>query len=91
MENFTECAVEAMEKSLEISRELGSAYVGSEHLLLGLLRVGSGVAATVLNNNGITAENIEQQLKNTIGSGTPTRLLHPVIAVSITRFARGVK
>ena len=71
---FTEKANEALNQAINSAQLLGHTYVGSEHLLLGLLRVGSGVAATVLNNNGITAENIEQQLKNTIGSGTPTRL-----------------
>lgn len=53
MENFTECAVEAMEKSLEISRELGSAYVGSEHLLLGILSVERSTGAMVLVKEGI--------------------------------------
>ncbi len=71
---FTEKANEALNQAINSAQLLGHTYVGSEHLLLGLLRVGSGVAATVLNNNGITAEKIEEQLKNSIGSGTATRL-----------------
>lgn len=71
---FTEKANEALNQAINSAQLLGHTYVGSEHLLLGLLRVGSGVAATVLNNNGITAEKIEEQLKASIGSGTATRL-----------------
>ena len=71
---FTEKANEALNQAINSAQLLGHTYVGSEHLLLGLLRVGSGVAATVLNNNGVTAEKIEELLKSSIGSGTATRL-----------------
>ena len=71
---FTEKANEALNQAINSAQVLGHTYVGSEHLLLGLLRVGSGVAASVLNSNGITAENIEEQMRKTIGVGTPTRL-----------------
>jgi ATP-dependent Clp protease ATP-binding subunit ClpA len=56
---FTEKANEALNQAINSAEQLGHTYVGSEHLLLGLLRVGSGIAATLLNKNGITAENIE--------------------------------
>ncbi|MBQ2135260.1 MAG: ATP-dependent Clp protease ATP-binding subunit [Clostridia bacterium] len=49
-------------------------YVGSEHLLLGLLRVGSGVAASILDKHGITADKIEEKIRADIGCGTPTKL-----------------
>ena len=71
---FTEKANEALNQAINSAQMLGHTYVGSEHLLLGLLRVGSGVAATVLNNNGVTAEKIEELLKSSIGTGTATRL-----------------
>ncbi len=71
---FTEKAIEALNQAINSAEQLGHTYVGSEHLLLGILRVGSGFAATLLNKNGITAENIEELIKNSIGSGTPTRL-----------------
>ena len=71
---FTEKANEALNQAINSAQVLGHTYVGSEHLLLGLLRVGSGVAASVLNSSGVTAENIEEQMRNTIGVGTPTRL-----------------
>lgn len=71
---FTEKANEALNQAINSAQVLGHTYVGSEHLLLGLLRVGSGVAASVLNSSGITAENIEEQMRKAIGVGTPTRL-----------------
>ncbi|MBQ6717660.1 MAG: ATP-dependent Clp protease ATP-binding subunit [Clostridia bacterium] len=53
---------------------MGHTYVGSEHLLLGLLRIGSGVAASVLNKQGVTADKIEELIRTNIGTGTPTKL-----------------
>lgn len=71
---FTSKANEALNQAINSAELLGHTYVGSEHLLLGLLRIGSGVAATVLNKNGITAENIENLIRANIGCGTPTKL-----------------
>ena len=71
---FTEKANAALNQAINSAEQLGHTYVGSEHLLLGLLRVGSGVAATVLNSNGVTDEKIEELLKETIGYGTVTKL-----------------
>ena len=52
---FTEKANTALNLALEGAREMGHTYIGTEHLLLGLLREGSGVAAVVLGARGITA------------------------------------
>ena len=51
---FTEKANAALNMAMESACEMGHTYVGTEHLLLGLLREGSGVAATVLAARGIT-------------------------------------
>ncbi len=51
---FTEKANAALNMAMDAAREMGHTYVGTEHLLLGLLREGSGVAATVLAARGIT-------------------------------------
>ncbi len=51
---FTEKANTALNMAMEAAREMGHTYVGTEHLLLGLLREGSGVAATVLAARGVT-------------------------------------
>ena len=51
---FTDKANTALNMAMDAAREMGHTYVGTEHLLLGLLREGSGVAATVLAARGIT-------------------------------------
>ena len=71
---FTAKANEALNQAIGSAEQLGHTYVGSEHLLLGLLKIGTGVAAAVLNKNGITAENIEELIRANIGCGTVTRL-----------------
>lgn len=71
---FTEKANNALNFAIVSAEKFGHTYVGSEHLLLGLLRVGSGVAFTVLTSNGITAENIETLIIEMIGEGNTTRL-----------------
>ena len=51
---FTDKANTALNLAVEAAREMGHTYVGTEHILLGLLREGSGVAAVVLSGRGIT-------------------------------------
>jgi len=51
-----------IENSVKEARALGHSYVGTEHLLLALLREGEGVAAQILNNIGITLEDIEDEI-----------------------------
>ncbi len=62
---FTEKANVALNLAIEAAREMGHTYVGTEHLLLGLLREGSGVAATALSAHGITVMRyVEKMLKS---------------------------
>ena len=71
---FTEKANEALNQAINSACRMGHTYVGSEHLLLGLLKIGSGVAASVLNRFDITSEKIEELISINIGAGTPTKL-----------------
>ena len=71
---FTEKANESLNQAINSASRLGHTYVGSEHMLLGLLRVGSGVAMSVLNNYDVTADKIEELISKNIGTGTPTKL-----------------
>ncbi len=71
---FTAKANEALNKAIEKAEALGHTYVGSEHMLLGLLSIDGGVAAVVLKKNNVEAEKIEELIKTQIGSGTPSRL-----------------
>ncbi|XP_047171198.1 chaperone protein ClpC, chloroplastic-like [Vigna umbellata] len=66
---FTPRAKRVLELSLEEARQLGHNYIGSEHLLLGLLREGEGVAARVLENLGADPNNIRAQVIRMVGEG----------------------
>ncbi len=72
---FTEKANEALNNAIESAENMGHTYVGSEHLLVGLLKVDGGVASAALNGRGITAEAVEGLLKTTVGIGTQTVLM----------------
>uniref|UniRef100_A0A7N0RAN8 Clp protease ATP binding subunit n=1 Tax=Kalanchoe fedtschenkoi TaxID=63787 RepID=A0A7N0RAN8_KALFE len=67
---FTPRAKRVLELSLEEARQLGHNYIGSEHLLLGLLREGEGVAARVLENVGADASSIRTQVIRMVGETT---------------------
>ena len=71
---FTEKANDALNLAINSASSMGHTYVGSEHLLLGLLKVGSGVAASLLNKNGVTVTKYEELMRLNIGTGTPTKL-----------------
>ncbi|VVB05081.1 unnamed protein product [Arabis nemorensis] len=64
---FTPRAKRVLELSLEEARQIGHNYIGSEHLLLGLLREGEGVAARVLENLGADPTNIRTQVIRMVG------------------------
>ncbi|MDR1891757.1 MAG: AAA family ATPase, partial [Oscillospiraceae bacterium] len=71
---FTDKANKALNLSIEAAQSLGHTYVGSEHLLLGLLKEPSGVAHNILDNRGITAEKITELLESRVGRGSKTNL-----------------
>jgi len=60
---FTPRAKKVLELSLREALQMGHNYIGTEHILLGLLREGEGVAARVLNSLGITLDNVKEKVK----------------------------
>ena len=71
---FTEKANKALNLAVESAENLGHDYIGSEHVMLGLIKEGSGVAHTVLSKLGVTAEDYEKLLRERIGYGEKTSL-----------------
>ncbi len=71
---FTQKANEVLNLAIKAAEDLGHNYVGSEHILLGMLKAEGGVAYSVLDEKGITAEDVEKLIKENIGEGVPTRL-----------------
>ncbi len=69
---FTEKAEKAITHSQESAMQLGHNYVGTEHLLLGLVREGTGIAARVLQSQGVTEEKVIREIEELIGKGEQT-------------------
>ena len=83
---FTPRAKRVLELSLEEARQLGHNYIGTEHLLLGLIREGEGVAARVLENLGVDLSKVRTQVIRMLGetaevstSGSPGRNKTPTL------------
>ncbi len=71
---FTESANTALNHSIETAENMGHTYIGSEHLLLGLLSDTRMVSATVLGFKRVTYKKAEDEIKNIVGVGMPTSL-----------------
>ena len=66
---FTPRAKKVLELSLREALQLGHNYIGTEHILLGLIREGEGVAAQVLQKLGADLNRVRQQVEEIIGQG----------------------
>lgn len=71
---FTEKANKALNSSILTASSMGHTYVGSEHILCGLLCDENGAAGHILSVRGITSERVIAKLREVIGSGIPTQL-----------------
>jgi len=65
---YTPRAKRVLELSMDEARSLGQSYIGTEHLLLGLLREGQGVAAQVLLNLGLKLESVREEVHTFLGT-----------------------
>jgi ATP-dependent Clp protease ATP-binding subunit ClpC len=68
-ERFTDQARRVVVMAQDQARRLNHGYIGTEHILLGLIAEGSGVAAKALESPGISLESVLQQVKEIIGQG----------------------
>ena len=66
---FTKRAEKALEYAGDLAAGFGHNYIGTEHILYGLVKEGSGVASQVLNMQGITVENVVGEIEELIGKG----------------------
>ena len=71
---FTVKANNAINYAIIIAEQLGHTYIGSEHLLLGLLKEGSGVAFTILSQKKITYDQVSQGVIRLVGKGVLSTL-----------------
>ena len=68
---FTPRAKKALELSAEEARSLGHNYIGTEHILLGLIREGEGIASQVLLNSGLDLNRVRGEIMGLLGSSIP--------------------
>jgi ATP-dependent Clp protease ATP-binding subunit ClpC len=68
---FTPRAKKALELAAEEARSLGHNYIGTEHLLLGLIREGEGIASQVLLNLGMDLNSVRNEVMGLLGSALP--------------------
>ena len=73
-DNFTQGANRALNLAVENAQKMGHTFIGSEHILLGLVCEGTGVAAVVLSSKGVSVKVLKEAIKRSIGLGVPTRL-----------------
>ena len=73
-DGFTEKANNALNLALTSAEDMGHTYIGSEHIILGLLKENSGVAAEVLSKLGVTEEAFTKCMEEKIGTGSRTSL-----------------
>ncbi len=69
MYKFTKSAEKVLEISGELAADFGHNYIGTEHILYGLIKEESGVASQVLALQEVTAENVEEEIEELIGRG----------------------
>ena len=68
---FTNRAEKAIELANELAMELGHNYIGTEHILYGLSKEGTGVASKVLESQDVSPEKIIDEIESLIGRGEP--------------------
>src|SRR6266542_5159080 len=71
-ERYTDRAREVMQLANQEAQRFNHEYIGTEHILLGLVKEGSGVAANALNNLGIELRKIRQEIEKIVQPGPET-------------------
>ena len=82
---FTPKAKKVIELAMDEARNLGHNYIGTEHLLLGLIREGEGIAAQVLVNLGLDLGKVRQEVMELLGSTAPGYSVGPTTQTTKTK------
>ena len=88
--NFTDRVRKVLQMAREEAARLHHEYVGTEHILLGLIREGEGVAAAVLTNLNVDLEDIQQKIEETVKTGKAAAAAGPDLPFRRARFVRKV-
>ena len=74
-DGFTGKAILALKEAICVAEEMGHTYIGSEHLLMGLLEEGSNAAAAILGVQHITSQRVRSAIVELVGCGIPSQVL----------------
>lgn len=85
LEVFTKKAVSSLNNAVSSACMLGHTYVGSEHMLLGILKEGGNVASTILKTNRISEKTMLEKIVSMVGKGEPTKLDYECITPALNR------
>ena len=90
-ENFTDSALRAIGHAIHRASQMGHTYVGTEHLLLGLLSDSSSAAASILNRFSVSYSAVDKKIADLIGTGEPTTVTGSQLTPAAKRCIRFAK
>ncbi len=82
-DGFTGKAVVVLKEAICAAEEMGHTYIGSEHLLLGILTDGSNAASAMLTAQGISADKVRSAVTELVGCGIPTQVLEDCLTPAL--------
>ena len=82
---FTSKAITSIDLAIKVSGSMGHTYVGSEHLLLGLIKEGTNTASIILSAYKITEKNVFEKIKHTVGTGEELVLNYECMTPALCR------
>lgn len=89
IENYTKKCVETVRRAVSCAEGLGHTYVGSEHLLLGMLKESGSTAHSILTGSSVSPLRVEEKIIGMIGRGTPIRIKSDVFTDSARQIING--
>ena len=90
-EGFTGKAIISMKEAIHTAEEFGHTYIGSEHLLLGLMEEGTNAAASALAAQQVTSERLRQAVTDLVGRGVPAQVREDCLTPSLVAILEDAK
>lgn len=90
-ENFTESALRSVSHAIRRAGQMGHTYVGTEHLLLGLLSDDTSASASILTRFSVSYRAVDDKIKELIGFGEPTAVNGGMLTPAVKRCIRFAK
>ncbi len=90
-EGFTGKAILALKEAICAAEEMGHTYIGSEHLLVGLLEEGSNAAAAILSAQRITLQRVRNALVELVGRGVPAQVQEDCLTPALCEIMQQAK